>query len=92
MTGCSTEHLNAQHSVCFFQERKHSVLTSSVDKGIASVHTGKCCVLKEPRLHMEASIDTAEACLGKAERGQTVFCHLEFSNSVGFILKNIILV
>lgn len=65
-------------SSLFFPGEEPFILTSSVDKGIASVHTGKCCILKEPRLPMEAPIDTAEASLGKAERGQMFFYNLEF--------------
>lgn len=68
MTGYSTWHLSAQLPAWFFWERSHWVLTDSLGKGIASVSTGKCCILKEPKLHVEAHIDTAEAPLDKAER------------------------
>lgn len=74
----------APQSTCsslVFQERNHLVLTVHVDKGIAIVHSGKCCILKERRLHMEAPIDAAEAPLGKVEGLRIVVYHFEFQVS-----------
>lgn len=74
MTGHSTQHLSAHLTACFFfQERNHSILSSGMDKSIGSVHTGKCCILKEPRQHVEAPIDTAEVPLGKEICQSTVY-------------------
>lgn len=56
--GCATVHI---FQLVFFCERNHSILSSGVDKGTVSVPAGKYCILKEPKQHMEAPTDTAEA-------------------------------
>lgn len=51
MTGCSIWYHSTRLPVRFYQERHNLVLTISVDKGTTSVHVGKDCILKKPRMH-----------------------------------------